>query len=152
MDLRDVDPYLFLYSVVIRLDVRECLLSRLYRLGRLDVSSVLLPVAVILPALSSLILILIEVLLSGLSVLIIIAVASAVLAGLLWLSVLGTLGVLIALVISVSVPVSVPVTVVLAAVLSVAVISVTVSRRSLIIVLSHQITPLVNQQRLYHKT
>lgn len=148
MDLSDIDPYFFLYSVVICLDIRKCLFRRLNRLRSLYAPSVLRSVAVRLPVVSSLILILIEVLIAVLSVLVIITVISAVL---LRLAVLGTLTILIAGIIPVPVSVPVSVAVILAAVISVAVIPVAVIYRRRIIILSHQIAPLLNQQRLYHK-
>ncbi len=164
MDLSDIDPNLFLYSVVISLNIGECLLCRLNGLWRLYSPLVLIPViplAIISSViLSSGILILIEVLIAVLPVLVIIAVAAAVLTGLTVFPVLAILTrlagftvlrpfcTLIAGIIPVPVAVSVSVAVVLTAVVSVAVISVAISDRCRISILSHQISPLSNQVRI----
>ncbi len=145
MDLCDIDPYLFLYSVVISLDISERLLSRLNGLRGLDVSSVLLSVSVIEVLLLELAVLLIGTVLIILAVLVVPAVLVAT---------LGTIAVIlpvgiISAAVSVTVPVSVRITVLTVAAVITVVISAVIRSR-FVVILSHQRTPLINQNRLYH--
>ena len=145
MDLSNIDPNLFLYSVVIGLNIRECLFCRLNRLGRLDISSVLLPVPVIVAVIESFSPGLIVV--TRLSVLVILPVAAV-------LGTLGTLGtvtaVLPALILTAGIlsvriiPVAVsviPVTVTVGIIPVAAVIMSVILRSCCLCILSHQISP-----------
>ncbi len=121
MDLSDLDPNLFLNSIVIRLDIGNRLLSRLNGLYRLDVSPVLLPVPVIVAVIEAF---LAGLVITGLSVLVISAVlvVAAVLASFRAVAVLAVR--------IIPVPVTVPVTVsvILSAVLAVRAVSAVIRR------------------------
>jgi hypothetical protein len=143
MDLGNLDPNLFLYSVVISFDISQSLFSGLDRLGRLYISSVRLSVSVILAILEAFLAGLL-VIVTRLSVLVILSVAS----------VLGTLGtvtaVLPALILTVGIlsvriiPVTVsviPVTVTVGIIPVTAVIISVILRSCCLCILSHQISP-----------
>ena len=143
MNLGNLDPNLFLYSVVIGLNIREGLFCRLNRLGRLDISSVLLPVPVIVAVIESFSSGLIVV--TRLSVLVILSVAAVL--GTLWAvtAVLPAL-ILTAEILSVRIiPVAVtviPVTITVGIIIPVAAVIISVILRSCCLcILSHQISP-----------
>ena len=149
MDLSDVDPNLFLYSVVISLDISECLLRRLNGLRGLDVSSVRLLISVI-----EVLLLELTVLLGG-TVLIILTVLVVTAALVITLvAALGTAAVILPVgIIPAAVPVTVTVSVRITVLTVTAVIAAVISvvlRSCFVVILSHQITPLINQRRLYH--
>jgi len=144
MDLSDVDPNLFLYSIVISLDVSECLLSRLNRLRGLDASSVLLSVSVIVVLLLELAVLLVGTVLVILTVLVIAAVL---------IGTLGTIAVILPvgiIPVTVTVSVTAPVRITVLTVTAVVTAVISVLRSCFVVILSHQITPLINQRRLYH--